>query len=1102
MRSVLLVAALSCLAAAPPAKRTPEQEKLLRLREGWEKAGFKAWREGRPDEAFDLLGKILDVELRVLGPWHRDAEDTAKAIAWRRKALGQWDKEAECRRMILEMRRRLDGEGHWKTVDARLGLAEALAQQKRTPAQRDALARARRLNAEGVALHLKGRLPDALPLLREALKANEAVLGTTHPDYATSLNNLAGLLHDMGSREAALPLFQKALKINEGALGKRHPNYANSLNSLALLLRDMGDARAALPLFREAFKVNEAALGRRHSNYATGLNNLALTLAGMGDRRAALPLYREAVRVNEAALGKRHPNYATSLNNLAGLLQLMGDRRAALPLMEEALKVREAALGKRHHEYALSLSSLGGLLREMGDHKAALPLFREARKVMEAALGKRHPHYALCLNNLAQLLKDMGDHEAALPLLREALKVNELALGRRHPRYADALNNLAELFRDMRDFKAARPLYDEALKVNEAAVGKRHANYANTLGNLAVLFQDMGDARTALPRIREAVKLNEAALGRRHPGYANSLGNLAMILLAGGDPEAALPPMEEALAIFAAVLRDDAAVLSDRQQLAAAAALRHHLDNRLGLLDLKGHPAAAEHVLAWKGSILVRQQRRRLFLRLASDDKTRAAARRLQAITRELAEVRASTETSRERLAALEKEQDEAQAKLSDLSAAFRESLEERITPTVLAKSLPEEAVLVDYLFYGPPGKRSLAAFVHRRGRACARIDLGPAAPVEMAAAAWRALLLSGKPDAEAGAALKKLALAPLARHIEGAKVLLVSPDGVLGTVPFAALPGKEKGTYLIEDMAVAVVPVPRQIPELMRPVPEKGRLAPSLLAVGGVDYEPGESAALAAARGAPMGVSREWSSLPGTAAEARAVARSFAAAFKKEAVRLSGADATAGKVRGVLAKARYAHLATHGYFAPEVLKSALADAGGRASGERREAPGWHPLLLSGLAFAGANRTPRPGEEDGILTALEVSEMDLTGLEVAVLSACETGLGKVAGGEGLLGMQRAFAAAGARTVAASLWKVDDEATRVLMADFYTLAWDAKKAVSLAEALRQAQLAMMHRRTLDGRPRGVGKIPEKIEKGKADRVPPYYWAAFVLSGDWR
>ena len=157
---------------------------------------------------------------------------------------------------------------------------------------------------------------------------------------------------------------------------------------------------------------------------------------------------------------------------------------------------------------------------------------------------------------------------------------------------------------------------------------------------------------------------------------------------------------------------------------------------------------------------------------------------------------------------------------------------------------------------------------------------------------------------------------------------------------------------------------------------------------------------------------------------------------------------------------------------------------------------GFHPGLLSGLALAGANRKPEPGQDDGILTALEVAELNLSGVEMVVLSACETGLGQAAGGEGLLGLQRAFQVAGAHAVVATLWNVNDEKARSLMARFYENLWS--KQMGKLEALREAQLAMLR----GERERAVMLMEEGRPAGRSDRVLPFYWAAFVLSGDWR
>jgi CHAT domain-containing protein len=156
------------------------------------------------------------------------------------------------------------------------------------------------------------------------------------------------------------------------------------------------------------------------------------------------------------------------------------------------------------------------------------------------------------------------------------------------------------------------------------------------------------------------------------------------------------------------------------------------------------------------------------------------------------------------------------------------------------------------------------------------------------------------------------------------------------------------------------------------------------------------------------------------------------------------------------------------------------------------------------LVLTGANRRAVDGQEDGILTALEVSGLDLSHVELATLSACETGLGQTAGGEGLLGLQRAFQLAGAKTTMASLWQVPDKATQLLMERFYDNLWNSSRKTSKLDALLEAQRWMLREGAKQsGMTRGLtfeaGDVATVPSSG---RLPPYYWAAFVLSGDWR
>jgi len=199
----------------------------------------------------------------------------------------------------------------------------------------------------------------------------------------------------------------------------------------------------------------------------------------------------------------------------------------------------------------------------------------------------------------------------------------------------------------------------------------------------------------------------------------------------------------------------------------------------------------------------------------------------------------------------------------------------------------------------------------------------------------------------------------------------------------------------------------------------------------------------------------------------------------------LTGASATEGAFKRQLPRHAFVHVATHGFFRPEGAVSMwdAAKASGSDVDETEELAGLLPGLLSGLVFAGANLPAAEGRDDGLLTAEELTWLDLSGCELVALSACETGLGSARGGEGLIGLRRALHHAGARTVLASLWSVDDRATSELMASFYRQLW--LEGRSRVGALRTAQLEMLRsNREAHGEKR------------------PDTWGAFVLSGEWR
>jgi CHAT domain-containing protein len=469
----------------------------------------------------------------------------------------------------------------------------------------------------------------------------------------------------------------------------------------------------------------------------------------------------------------------------------------------------------------------------------------------------------------------------------------------------------------------------------------------------------------------------------------------------------------------------------------------------------------------------------------------------------------------------LTEEKERLEGKLARRSADFRQEKErQRLTPAQLQGALPKDTALLDFLEYRHvtpaadkkgklQGENRLMAFVVRRA-VLVYVDLGPIEPIAEALQNWRLALqrrFRTEDDHNLGAAVRQLIWQPLETHLGGAKVVLISPDGDLARVPFAALPGSKKGSYLLEETALAVVPVPQLLPQLLALRPDKDKTEPSLLLVGDVSYDGGCGEAVADSRSAPRaGTLLSWKPLGNTNAEVGAVKDTFQRRFRRAVVTdLREDEASEAEVRKQAPRHCFMHFATHGFFAPRELRSALSAVSRDKDGDvsnlfagRKDVAGFHPGLLSGIVLAGANRPAEVGKDDGILTALEVEALDLSGVELAVLSACETGLGEAAGGEGLLGLQRAFQVAGARSVVAGLWQVDDKATRDLMMRFYENLW--KRKLSKLEALRQAQLWMLK----EGVSRGMidVRVPRERLAKEDGRLPSYYWAAFVLSGDWR
>lgn len=1055
--------------------------------------------EGKLAEAIEAARQALDLEHRLFSEPHPALSDTLLWLAQAHQSRGEWAEARQYGRQAIDMATQLPEADRWRAADARCLIEHVEHMQRLAPSERAQLGeadqwigRARRLSGEGKA-------DEAIRLVGRAVDVQRRLLGENTPRFAFGLDALAAACQSAYDYAGAERALRQAAEIREATLGANHPEYLASLNNLGLLYHSMGDHMKAEPVVRRALEVSRAIYGPKHPDSIWCLNNLAELCQTKGNYAEAEPLLREALEARKEVRDRWPADYAVALNNLAGLYAAMGDYARAQPYLREALDIRKAVFGPESAEYAASLNNLAGVCLEQGDFAQAESRLREALGIRGRVLGPRHPDCAVTLDVLAAACQSLDRPAEAETLYREAMEIRKEVLGTGHPDYALSLNNLAALYRSMGDYEQAEPLYREALESREKTLGTEHADYAVSLNNLAVLYRSMGDYARSEPLYRKALDVQHR------------------------------------------LLQETFAVLSERQQLEMTRSLRRTLDGYLSVTSQTDgdDERSYGYVLGWKGMVFVRQRQTRL---AGARPELAPLLGELQSTASGLAALVFSQpdpsqhEVWRKRVAELSEQKERIEAELARRGAPFSTSHEE-LTAERLRAVIPDGAVLVDFLEYAlslPAARRSeasgsegqnapqpsptphLAAFVIRPDRPVSRVELGPVAPIREAIDAWRDTHGQAAKGADAATDLRRRVWAPLEEHLGDLATVLVSPDGDLARFPLAALPGQTAGTYLLEERALAVVPVPQWLPEIL--AEPAGQTAegsqrdagePSLLLLGDIDYDaparPSQEDAppgLAATRHGAMHFDR----LDSSRGEVVAVRDSFELAYADGDVRLlRRQQATEAAFRREVPRYRFLHVATHGFFAPPEWSSLLEPAvdNGPSRTPRAVAP-WqrsglaalHPGLLSGLALAGANAPVQPGADDGILTAEEVASLDLGGVDLAVLSACETGLGPVAGGEGVLGLQRAFQVSGARTVVATLWKVSDEPTRQLMERFYENLWDRK--MGKLEALRQAQLVMLR----EGPQRGMAIVTKDGEPDKPRRVPPYYWAAFTLSGDWR
>jgi hypothetical protein len=922
----------------------------------------------------------------------------------------------------------------------------------------------------------RGDYPAALRIASEACAQRRKSLGERHVDVARCEFQESRHAQRLGRYEESHRLAVRSREVFAETLGVASADYLAARNAEGASLYYLDRFPEMLAIATDAWEGRKAQFGPDHPDSLGSQNTVAVALRNLGRTREAIELYRDLVAKNERRNGATHPGTLRGKANLAAALFVVGEAQASLGVREEIYAARLAARGPAHPETLSALRDVAQAKWAAGQRDEAVALLEKALPAFLANPGPTHPDTLNVRLVLAVFYEGLGRYEENEAILRTVVEARRASLGKTHGATLTATYNLGVTYilqgrgadasglaratldelaagggkdvgreRDFRRLEGYALLREgrprEALEAFDAAKRPGDPEDPFALQGEALALFATGQRDPALAQIDDILKDRRARLGNDHPRTLDTLGMQAQLLAESGRETEALERLAEVVERSEARAADGLAFnRSGRDQLTqrigtqfqqagyktyARLLATRDADKALEVAELSKARSLGEGLRLEEppGDAATRKRRRAAAIRLAKAEEGLASAEAGKPAYLEAVAERAAAEAE---LGAVR-------------STATRRSA---ISAQSARVALPADAAFIDFVVDG----ERIAAIVARRAGAVRGFDLGAIASLGSTVEAARRLASSSDwsqeriwrlpgggyawslarpaPGSERAAnpaevfeMLASRLLAPIAEAVRGAPRWIVSPDGALAFAPFEVLPWEGKALLASREVSYAV--------SLSAITTARVSPAGGLLAVGIASQAP-------------------WADLPSAEEEASRVAALFPAGKARlmlgpAATQAAMADLDAD---GSLGRFRYVHLATHGILSPR-------------------APS-----LSSVRFA----------QGGALTAAELGAYRI-GADLVVLSACDTGLGQIVAGEGVVGLPYALALAGARRTMLTLWSVSDASAADFMPSFYRRL---VRGMRPAKALRETKL--------------------EFANSKGPWSAPRHWAPYVLYGD--
>jgi len=910
-----------------------------------------------------------------------------------------------------------------------------------------------------------GDFKKALEYQTKALSIREEILKKNHPDIAESYTFLGMTYQTIGEYDKSFDCRKKSLEINKKVYGKEHIKTASSYAQIGIIYNLLGDSKKSLEYLYIALSIEEKKYPNEKIDIAETCKSIGETYYTSGNYHKSLEYLNKAVVIQEKELGKKHFDLSITYTLLANTYLGIGDSIKALEYSKKSLAIVEKILGKNHTNLTTNYHIIGTVYLSMGEYSKALEYYNKGLTIKKKTLPKTHPAIATFYADIGLVYRSKKEYKKALVFYKEALAILTKQIDKKHYAITTYYNIIADLYSSIKNYPEALKYLRESIDIQEKTIGKNQSEMATSYGVMGSLYSAMGNQLEALKYFKKATDIQEKIFYKNHFFFIAYYHNIGVLYSQVGNYIESYKYAKKSFNIFIKN-RDKNFILLDSKQK------RNYLKStspvqlffysaflyKQSLLNPKERKKINQYMLdSWlnyKRTVFDIENSLEILYAQTKDKDIKSKIDELNIRKRELARLYQNIPQDSKKLKQYNQDIVKIEDKISQLEIYLGSKSSKLYLKDIkyqdISKILKPNELYIDFVkVKGGYFYFSLDKFQNIKFEVFNPVQTKY---IDQVVNEIRVETEKASVNIEKSKTLYTKLYDLIIRKIDirDKTSLIISPDGLLGLIPFEAFYDKQEQKYLIEKLNIRYIPSGKELVKLYQ---NRNKPSDDIVVFANPSFGLNIASNSQIRRGTIDALKRTNSffvPLSGSWAEAKNIKK----LFREDSEMYMKDNANEENLFKIQAP-KILHLSTHGFFIKD--KDIL-----------------NPMLKSGIALSGANYAIKTQTGNGIVTGFELSGINLNGTELVVLSACETGVGEVEEAEGVASLSKAFMKAGAKHIVMSLWSVDDKATATLMENFYQNIKDGK---SYSVALREAKLSMI----------------------KSRKSHPYYWSAFIGSG---